>query len=302
MQMLIDINSKLMMDNARLQVMVDALRKSFQSYIKDSRRGSDKDKQTIHTLRRISVSECTAQTSLASSFTVDNKNQEDTPLDSSSRYSIQDDILRNSLCSISEKLSDIESRKYKKVKRRTTEKEVARKRSKGKTFVTKTIKSEPDDDDYNDFFPSFDWTVNCPNFSHDNFAIDSPFRDDGTSITTPKICRNLNNLSQATTSQRESSTEVDMEDDEIIDIWKTTLIEDDTIYSILSLSQVCVEIVNPTATTTTQEEEEEEHQDNTRKSFIDAEYAKFKEIGKQFSTKRRLPSKPKRKTFTACQA
>lgn len=103
MQMLIDINSKLMMDNARLQVMVDALRKSFQSYIKDSRRGSDKDKQTIHTLRRLSVSECTAKTSLASSFTVDNENQEDTPLDSTSQHSIQDDILKNSLRSIPEK-------------------------------------------------------------------------------------------------------------------------------------------------------------------------------------------------------
>ena len=98
MQLLIDTNSKLMMDAARLQVMIDVTRKSFQSYIKDSRRG-------LKTLLRLSSDESTAKTSLGSSFT--DENQEDLPHDSylshdSSEHSIQDSILRDSLHSIHE--------------------------------------------------------------------------------------------------------------------------------------------------------------------------------------------------------
>jgi len=74
MQLLIDTNSKPMTDKARLQVMVDVLRKPFQ-IIKDSRRG-------------------TAKIILESSFT--DKNQEELPIDSS-QHSIQDSILTNSL-------------------------------------------------------------------------------------------------------------------------------------------------------------------------------------------------------------
>ena len=101
--------------------------------------------------------------------------------------------------------------------------------------------------------------------------------------------------SSRASSHRESFTEVDMEDDEIIEIWKATHIEDD-IPSLLSpYCHVCVEIVNPTATNATQKKME-------RKSFIDVEYERFKEIGGEISTKQRLLSKLKRKAFTACQA
>ena len=76
-------------------------------------------------------------------------------------------------------------------------------------------------------------------------------------------------------SHSESFTEVDMEDDEIIDIWKTTPTENDSIPSILSSTcHMCVDVVNHTAAITAQEEDEEK-QDNTMKPFIDAEYEKF---------------------------
>ena len=64
-------------------------------------------------------------------------------------------------------------------------------------------------------------------------------------------------------SHSESFTEVDMEDDEIIDIWKTTPTENDSIPSILSSTcHMCVDVVNHTAAITAQEEDEEQ-QDNT---------------------------------------
>jgi hypothetical protein len=52
MQMLVDNNAKLMMENARVQVLVDIMRKSFQTYIKDSRRTSERDQQTIKALQQ----------------------------------------------------------------------------------------------------------------------------------------------------------------------------------------------------------------------------------------------------------
>mmetsp|Transcript_2983 Transcript_2983/g.5278 ORF Transcript_2983/g.5278 Transcript_2983/m.5278 type:complete len:222 (+) Transcript_2983:1-666(+) len=114
MQLLVDTNAKLMMDNARLQFVIDATRKSFQSYIKDSGIRRDKGKQTIGTLQQedklqqwlsvsknftLSSSEHTAKTSLESSFT--EIKPEDLPIDSS-HHSSQDSMIRNSLHSIPE--------------------------------------------------------------------------------------------------------------------------------------------------------------------------------------------------------
>eukprot|EP00579_Thalassiosira_antarctica_P033314 CAMPEP_0201999896 /NCGR_PEP_ID=MMETSP0905-20130828/6331_1 /ASSEMBLY_ACC=CAM_ASM_000554 /TAXON_ID=420261 /ORGANISM="Thalassiosira antarctica, Strain CCMP982" /LENGTH=170 /DNA_ID=CAMNT_0048556205 /DNA_START=146 /DNA_END=655 /DNA_ORIENTATION=+ len=68
-------------------------------------------------------------------------------------WSIRDDEIRD-FCAC---LSDIESRKNKKEKWRTTDKEkVTRKRNKGKATVIKLIKTEPKDGDCNDLSPSFD--------------------------------------------------------------------------------------------------------------------------------------------------
>jgi len=203
-------------------------------------------------------------------------------------------------------LSDIESRKYKSIKRKTKkENRVAKERSECKTKMANkrnTSKSESHDDSCSDLFPSFDWTVNVP---------PSPFQDDN-DLSHPSICCIISHgtlsddISQTSSLHRESLSEVDMEDGEIIDIWNSTLIEDDhhvAIPSILSTCQLCVEIVNPAdARTVIAKDNEEGKQDGTRITFIDAEYEMFKEIGNQFLIKQRLPDKLERKAFAACQA
>merc|ERR1712194_861034 len=90
--MLVDKNSKLMMDNARLEAKIDTLQKSFHSYIKDSRQDSDMNMRTINILLR--RSSCTAQT-LESSF-VHDKGHTDSSMDSS-HHSTQDKVLHESL-------------------------------------------------------------------------------------------------------------------------------------------------------------------------------------------------------------
>jgi len=78
-------------------------------------------------------------------------------------WSIADDEIRT-FCACLSDIADIESRKYKKDKRKTTDKEkVKRKCNNGKAAVAKSIKTEPKDDDCNDLSPSFDWTVKFPN-------------------------------------------------------------------------------------------------------------------------------------------
>jgi len=137
---------------------------------------------------------------------------------------------------------------------------VTRKCNTGKTTVTKLIEDEPKDEDCNDLSPSIDsWTVNFPNFSQDEFAIHSPFLGDN-NVSYPKICHIVYRESvrvkhadlYRARSHSELFTEVDMEDDEIIDIWKTTSIEDDIPSTLSTYCQMCVEIVNPTAIITTQ--------------------------------------------------
>jgi len=74
MQLLVDTNARLMLDNARLEVMVDAIRKSFESHVKDSRRNSAEEKATIKSLLRLSMSERARETyPLENSFVTDSK-------------------------------------------------------------------------------------------------------------------------------------------------------------------------------------------------------------------------------------
>lgn len=90
MQLLLETNSKLMMDNNRLQASIASTRKSFQNYMKEARQANNTDKQTIKTLQHelqherdvlhrrldvqntfqkiISESERTSRTSMISSF------------------------------------------------------------------------------------------------------------------------------------------------------------------------------------------------------------------------------------------
>lgn len=84
-QMLVNANAKLMLDNARLEVSLDVLQKSFHSYIRDSSQYSNKDTRTLK------PSSCSDKM-LASFFTLDEEEGE-SYLDSSQR-SIHDEILK----------------------------------------------------------------------------------------------------------------------------------------------------------------------------------------------------------------
>jgi len=198
-------------------------------------------------------------------------------------------------------LSDIESRKYKRVKK-VPKKAVAQKKV---SISTKAMVDSEND------AASFDWTVDFP---QDEFATDKSHSDKNSISVRPTIYRQVSlgsvnekhHEDHSSRNHRGSLTEVDMADDEIIDIWKSIHIEDDrSIPFLLSVCQVCVEIPDANCSTidTIQEEEDDSQKDDTRMSFIDAEYDMFKEIGKQFSTnKQNLPSMIMRKAFTARQA
>eukprot|EP00580_Thalassiosira_gravida_P010955 CAMPEP_0201637414 /NCGR_PEP_ID=MMETSP0493-20130528/12025_1 /ASSEMBLY_ACC=CAM_ASM_000838 /TAXON_ID=420259 /ORGANISM="Thalassiosira gravida, Strain GMp14c1" /LENGTH=293 /DNA_ID=CAMNT_0048109925 /DNA_START=35 /DNA_END=916 /DNA_ORIENTATION=+ len=179
-----------------------------------------------------------------------------------------------------EKLSDIEAAKYKKDK-----KEAKRVRSKAASSASKKIekKSEIMSKNFDNPFPSFDWSYDLRSLSKEDSDI-SPFR----------LCRLVSHESGNAhqCNPRQSLTEVDMDDEEIIDIWKSTPIEDncDDVIPFRSASSFCIEIVKPAS-------------DNTvRKSFIDAEYEKFKEIGQLLLKGRRMPSRLRRRSIVACQA
>lgn len=186
-------------------------------------------------------------------------------------------LAENEVKNFCTQLSEIESAKYRKARKTT-------KLAKGKkTSVTNRIKRKSESLDSNDPVPPFDWMVNFPiptNISQEDCAVDY----DGTSTISSNLCR----LVSRDSIQRNSYTEVDMEDDEIIDIWKSTPIEDkNEIHSFSPVSPFFTETVR---------------QDDTRKSFIDSEYEKFKAIGQQFLTSRRMPSVLRRNSITACQA
>mmetsp|Transcript_17315 Transcript_17315/g.31290 ORF Transcript_17315/g.31290 Transcript_17315/m.31290 type:complete len:357 (-) Transcript_17315:99-1169(-) len=115
MQLLLDTNAKLMMDNARLQVMVGTLKRSFQSYIEDNRRDHDKEKQmmkikalqlennllhrrlSLDKNSKLSSSEHTSQTFLDSFLA---ENDEEDLLHNSDQPSTQDNIQRDSFQSL----------------------------------------------------------------------------------------------------------------------------------------------------------------------------------------------------------
>ena len=96
-------------------------------------------------------------------------------------------------------------------------------RNKGKTTVTKLINTGTSHGNYNDPSPLFDWTVNFPNFPQDELAIDSPFLGNS-NILSAKICcivscesgRMEHEDLYRASSHRESFTEVDIDDNEIM--------------------------------------------------------------------------------------
>jgi len=231
-----------------------------------------------------------------------------------------DDNIRN-FCA---RLSDIEAKKYKNVKKKKTGKKLSKKQSartcvdgsivsgevvvgEGKVAMTNSIKGKPNDDCCDDLSPLFEW---AGKLSLDEFAAVRPC------TASPKISRTVSSNSREReglsrgSSFRGSCTEVDMDDYEIIDIWKTTATEDngilrlDATFAASNTCWECDDTNNHKAAISIEDDDddEEEWKDDTRKSFIDAEYEKFKQIGKQFSSRQPLPSGLTRKAFTACQA
>lgn len=152
--------------------------------------------------------------------------------------------------------------------------------------------------DGKDLFPAFDWSSNfsqqdgcwtsvLPTWNKD--AEGTP-QENVNSILSSKSMTSvlsrekrdmdLNDLNRSACSLATTITEVDMEDHEIMHVWETTMIdeEDCAIESILSLSQVCVEIGNPRDTATTARATctaEKEKDQDARESFSDAENQKF---------------------------
>jgi len=212
----------------------------------------------------------------------------------SKAWSAADDEVKNfCIC-----LADIEARKYKKTKKANAKRK------------TKKTKNALKKDGFGDLSPTLeDFPTDFADFFNVIPATGDAFQGDEM-VPSTKICRtvsresiDINHVDLSAYTVKESFAEVNMKDDEIIDIWKATSIEDDAIHSILSSSQFCVEITNNSPDCHTTEKEFKENAIVSKPfCYIDAEYAKFKEIGKQFATKQKLPRNLKKNAITARQA
>ena len=105
MQMLIDELGKIMADNSRLQTLLDVMRKSFQSHVKEGRQSKDEDTQTIKAMQQ-EIDFLKHQLSAPNKMLRGSLSISKTSLDSSyTNFSVgnQDDLqLRSSLHSIPE--------------------------------------------------------------------------------------------------------------------------------------------------------------------------------------------------------
>mmetsp|Transcript_17584 Transcript_17584/g.38355 ORF Transcript_17584/g.38355 Transcript_17584/m.38355 type:complete len:293 (+) Transcript_17584:99-977(+) len=178
-----------------------------------------------------------------------------------------------------QKLSDIEAVKYKKDR-----KKAKRHSRKVPSSASKKIakKSEILSKNYDNPFPPFDWSSDLRNSVEED-----------PDISPSKLCRLVSHESGNAhqCNPRHLFAEVDMHDEEIIDIWKSTPIEDNCdVIPFRSASNFCVEIMKPASYNT------------VRKSFIDTEYEKFKEIGQLLLKGRRMPARLRRRSIAACQA
>mmetsp|Transcript_18480 Transcript_18480/g.33019 ORF Transcript_18480/g.33019 Transcript_18480/m.33019 type:complete len:295 (+) Transcript_18480:74-958(+) len=194
----------------------------------------------------------------------------------SQAWSAVDDEVRN-FCEI---LSEIEGRKYKKNKREERKKQRKSKIAKGKKSSKRNINADD---------CMFDWTVDIDTFPHDNFPLDDIFES--------TMFSRIASFNEISLQSRDVGdvVEVDMSDDEIIHMWRSVHTEND-FSSTLSKDQMCM-------VTSFRASYPYPH-DEDRKSFIDAEYEMYQNIGKEFNTKtkkQRLPSL-RRKTISACQA
>ena len=194
------------------------------------------------------------------------------------------------------RLSDIDARKYKTIKSKTTVADKAeRKQRKDKKAMSRSTKKENKDYGYsNDISASSDWAIGIP---QDDVAIYCSRHNVG--ISSPNIFHVITRGNEeqedgATTTMKPrdpiSETEVDISDDEIMAMWRRWHPEDDGIPS--HLCQRCVKDPD--------QSQGKDTQDCGRMSFIDEEYGRFKEIGNQF--RQRLPGRLQRNVFVAYQA
>ena len=225
----------------------------------------------------------------------------------SSSWQVIDDEIR-SFCT---SLADIESIKYKKINKKTTtpKKSIVKKKTnikaKRRNSIVETVISEKDffpnneEDDHiiDDLIASLDWSMDFPPTQD---VIISP------TVSGEEAHEDFNRSTTSIISNGSSIgsfniNTVDMCDDEIINLWKTTPIsnsnEGDNPITLTPTSssnyllpahQMCVEI--PSRSSTLSQEEKIK-----RMSFIDEEYKRFKALGSN-------DIKIKRNGFAARQA
>lgn len=209
----------------------------------------------------------------------------------SKSWSTVDDGIKN-FCA---QLSDIDGKKYKKIKKMKKKMKVTKKMSKSE--------KKKNDGCKNDMIASFDWAPsNSPGDQPSLVSIRRTFSKferivSRESFPDEQDCNTLETIStEDSNSFRDSLTEIDMEDDEILELWHSIPIGEDD--GAASFCQVCTESPEPPY----DKEEQDAQVNNQRLSFIDEEYERFKEIGKHFKTRSGIPGKLEINTYMARQA
>ena len=206
------------------------------------------------------------------------------------------------------RLSEIEATKYKVTNK--SQKKNAGKKKQGKTTKNKANKSTKKEADatnvhdkfYNELVTSFDYTADFP-------------QEDVSPDVNCSFLRTVSHDSFPPTTTGSYLTEVDMSDDEIMAIWRSIPIEDKAANnknSIMStvkqpdVSGICQGICNSSYPYHQDGWQMKRSQDinfnDTRTSFINEEYDRYKEIGQKFKQQVNLPTGFKKASFTACQA
>ena len=186
-------------------------------------------------------------------------------------------------------LSEIEGMKYKKVKLKK------RKATKVTPESANANNKKKKSGCKNDMIVSFDWAPSDSLQDHKFSKFDRVVSLD--SFLDEQDCNTLETpITEDSTSFRDSLTEIDMDDDEILLLWHSIHVEEEG--GIPSICQECSASPKPSYF----KQEKGAQDDNQRSSFIDEEYERFKEIGKHFKTRSGIPGKLELNTYMARQA
>lgn len=149
-------------------------------------------------------------------------------------------------------------------------------------------------------FASFDWKVNFTDLMHADCDADDPPL--GRIVSDNISEEDTLDLSQSNAAPRVSVTEVDMGDEEIIDLWRTTRTEDEREVPAGDRREVpsSPPTTEPRAGTAKRRRRTDE--DAARSSFVDAEYERFKELGRWLVRQRGALAPRGRTSVNACQA